>query len=282
MNSITDSVWAKRGAILLLVGLFLPLFRYDLEEIYMFWYFLGGEVSGKETMIFMFLTAIGITAVAMCNSTDRQTRSLTLTIMTGIVFLYLLGQWSKLGKSIDIQSFGNDTAIGLIIFLAVVSVFIGLAILSDIVDNKNGKMIAGISGSVAFALLILPLGEAEASRLSDFFDPDKWETSWDSNIISGMLIAFSAMAIGIFFRKENIEEYIQRCNMFGKILIIGIGTLPLLNMLFQAEGPGSSERFIAALFLWSKFYLVCIGYFTIIAAGVLGLLNENLIEPEKE
>ena len=53
MKFITDSVWAKRGGIFLLIGLFLPLFvpTYSYYEgsdydVIMFWDFLGGDVPG--------------------------------------------------------------------------------------------------------------------------------------------------------------------------------------------------------------------------------------------
>ena len=295
MNFMTDSVWAKRGGILLLVGLFLPMLvstysYYDGNEVevIMFWDLLSGEVPGTVTMMFLYMTAIGITAVAMSNSTNRQPRSLTLTILTGIVCLYLLAKWSEFINIIPSEmksNFSQASTVGILFFIALISVYIGLAILSEIINNKHGKMIAGIGGSVVLAFLILPIGQAEGTTaLSSIFKPETWEYGWGFNLISVLLIAFSAMAIGLFIRKTNLIEYVQNCNTVGKILIFAFAFLGPLNILLLAEqiggGFGGDEGFMFFLIIWSKLFLILVGFLTILSAGVLGLFIENIPKQE--
>jgi|TARA_B100000959_G_scaffold209701_1_gene220221 hypothetical protein len=295
MKFITDSVWAKRGGIFLLIGLFLPLFvpTYSYYEgsdydVIMFWDFLGGDVPGTVTMMFLFITAIGITAVAMSNSSNRLSRSLTLTIMTGIVCLYLFAKWSKLFDLVPVEARSilyQGTGIGLLFFIALISVYIGLAILSEIIDNKQGKMIAGIGGSVLLAFLILPIGQNEGTTaLSLIFEPETWKIIWGTNLLNVMTIAFAAMAIGLFIRKTNITEYVQSCNTFGKIIIYSLAFIMPLNILLIGEqlGGGFGDDGVVMLFLilWSKLFLIFLGFLTILSAGVLGLIIENIPKQE--
>ncbi len=301
MKFITDSVWAKRGGIFLLIGLFLPLFvpTYSYYEgsdydVIMFWDFLGGDVPGTVTMMFLFITAIGITALAMSNSSNRQSRSLTLTIMTGMVCLYLLAKWSKLLNAIPLEaksSLYQGTTVGLLFFIALIAVFIGLAILTEIIDNKQGKMVAGIGGSVLLAFLILPIGQTEGTTaLSLIFEPETWKYLWGTNLINGMLIAFAAMAIGIFIRKTNITEYVQNCIAFGTIIIYSFAFIPPFNILLIGEqlggglgnsfGDGDGGAIMFFLIIWSKLFLIFLGFLTILSAGVLGLIIENIPKQE--
>ncbi|MDP7526580.1 MAG: hypothetical protein QF852_03035 [Candidatus Marinimicrobia bacterium] len=301
MKFITDSVWAKRGGILLLIGLFLPMLvptspyygESDVKFV-MFWDFLGGDVPGTVTMMFLFITAIGITALAMSNSSNRQSRSLTLTIMTGMVCLYLLAKWSKLLNAIPLEAKSilyQGTTVGLLFFIALIAVFIGLAILTEIIDNKQGKMVAGIGGSVLLAFLILPIGQTEGTTaLSLIFEPETWKYLWGTNLINGMLIAFAAMAIGIFIRKTNITEYVQNCIAFGTIIIYSFAFIPPFNILLIGEqlggglgnsfGDGDGGAIMFFLIIWSKLFLIFLGFLTILSAGVLGLIIENIPKQE--
>jgi hypothetical protein len=301
MKFITDSVWAKRGGILLLIGLFLPMLvptspyygESDVKFV-MFWDFLGGDVPGTVTMMFLFITAIGITALAMSNSSNRQSRSLTLTIMTGMVCLYLLAKWSKLLNAIPLEAKSilyQGTTVGLLFFIALIAVFIGLAILTEIIDNKQGKMVAGIGGSVLLAFLILPIGQTEGTTaLSLIFEPETWKYLWGTNLINGMLIAFAAMAIGIFIRKTNITEYVQNCIAFGTIIIYSFAFIPPFNILLIGEqlggglgnsfGDGDGGAIMFFLIIWSKLFLIFLGFLSILSAGVLGLIIENIPKQE--
>ena len=271
-----------------------PYYGESDVKFVMFWDFLGGDVPGTVTMMFLFITAIGITALAMSNSSNRQSRSLTLTIMTGMVCLYLLAKWSKLLNAIPLEAKSilyQGTTVGLLFFIALIAVFIGLAILTEIIDNKQGKMVAGIGGSVLLAFLILPIGQTEGTTaLSLIFEPETWKYLWGTNLINGMLIAFAAMAIGIFIRKTNITEYVQNCIAFGTIIIYSFAFIPPFNILLIGEqlggglgnsfGDGDGGAIMFFLIIWSKLFLIFLGFLTILSAGVLGLIIENIPKQE--